>query len=94
MFQEFLPGVHEVPSFQFHVDKSGEVFWVGTSLGTFDVFEWTGAPVNWDKQEDCRKLVYEDFTVPIKDYLQKNGYFGLVTFELLFTQIMENTWSM
>ena len=85
VFQEFLPGVDEVPSFQFHLDKSGEIFWVGTSLGKFNVFQWTGATVDWDKHEDYRNLVYDDFTVPIANYLQNNGYFGLVTFEVLFT---------
>ena len=85
VFQEFLPGVDKVPSFQFHLDKSGEIFWVGTSLGKFNVFQWTGATVDWDKQEDYRNLVYDDFTVPIANYLQNNGYFGLVTFEVLFT---------
>ncbi|KAJ7380194.1 hypothetical protein OS493_010905 [Desmophyllum pertusum] len=85
VFQEFLPGVEEVPSFQFHLDKAGEIFWVGTTLGMFDVFEWTGATVDWNKQDEYRDLVYEDFTVPIKTYLHKNGYFGLVTFEVLFT---------
>ena len=87
VFQEFLPGIIEVPSFQFYLTKSSEIFWIGTCLGKFDAFEWIGATVDWDpgKQEEYRNLVYEDFTVPITNYLQKSGYFGFVTFEVLFT---------
>lgn len=85
VLQEFVPGVKQVPSFQFHLHKSGEIFWVGTTTGEFDGFEWTGATVDWDKQDHYRDLVYEDFAVPIIDYLKKRGYFGLVTFEVLFT---------
>jgi len=86
VFQEFIPGAREVPSFQFYLHKSGEVFWVGTTTGGFDgIFAWTSGAVDWDKQEEYEKLVYEDFTLPIKKYLQKRGYFGLVTFEVLIT---------
>ena len=85
VFQEFIPGVEEVPSFQFHLNKSGEIFWIGTTLGKFDALRWRAATVDWDKQDEYRDLVYEEFTIPIKNYLQKNGYYGLVTFEVLFT---------
>ncbi|XP_078376983.1 uncharacterized protein LOC144660253 [Oculina patagonica] len=86
VFQEFIPGVKEVPSFQFYLHKSGELFWVGTTSGGFDgIFAWTVGAVDWDKQEEYEHLVYEEFTIPIKNYLQKRGYFGLVTFEVLIT---------
>lgn len=85
VFQEFIPGVKEVPSFQFHLSKSGEMFWVGTTHGKFDGLKWIAATVDWRKQEEYRDLVHEEFTIPIKNYLLKNGYFGLVTFEVLFT---------
>ena len=29
--------------------------------------------------------MYEEFTLPVKKYLQERGYFGLVTFEVLIT---------
>ena len=85
MFQEFIPGVREVPSFQFYLHKSGEVFWIGTTSGKFNGFTWIAGAVDWDKQEEYEHLVYEEFTVPIKNYLQERGYFGLVTFEVLIT---------
>ena len=86
VFQEYIPGVKEVPSFQFYLHKSGELFWVGTTTGGFDgIFAWTVGAVDWDKQEEYEHLVYEEFTVPIKNYLQERGYFGLVTFEVLIT---------
>lgn len=86
VFQEYIPGVKEVPSFQFYLHKSGELFWVGTTTGGFTgCFSWTTGSVDWDKQEEYEKLVYKEFTLPIKDYLQRRGYFGLVTFEVLIT---------
>ena len=48
VFQEFIPGVKEVPSFQFYLHKSGEIFWVGTTTGGFNenlpgrLEQWTG----------------------------------------------------
>ena len=85
VFQEFIPGIKEVPSFQFHLHKSGELFWVGTTSGGFNGFSWTTGAVDWNKQEDYKNLVYEEFTLPIKNYLHSRGYFGLVTFEVLIT---------
>ena len=85
VFQEFFSQVKEVPSFQFYLHKSGELFWVGTTSGGFSGFKWTDGLVDWDKQDYYEKLVLEDFTKPIKNYLQKRGYFGLVTFEVVIT---------
>ena len=83
VFQEYIPGVNEVPSFQFYLHKSGELFWVGTTSGGFNGFAWTSGTVDWDKQESYKNLVYDEFTLPIKNYLHNRGYFGLVTFEVL-----------
>jgi len=86
VFQEFIPGVKEVSSFQFYLHKSGELFWVGTTTGGFDgIFEWTSGTVDWDKQESYEEMVHEEFTLPIKKYLHERGYFGLATFEVLIT---------
>lgn len=85
LYQEVIPRIKEVPSFQFYLHKSGELYWLGTTIGGFEGFGWTGAVVDWDKHEEYEKLVYEEFTVPIKNYLQKHGYFGLVTFEVIIT---------
>ena len=85
VFQEFFSQVKEVPSFQFYLHKSGELFWVGTTSGGFSGFKWTDGLVDWDKQDYYEKLVLDDFTTPIKNYLQKRGYFGLVTFEVVIT---------
>ncbi|KAL9986731.1 hypothetical protein ACROYT_G000918 [Oculina patagonica] len=85
VFQEFLPHVKEVPSFQFYLHKSGELFWVGTTCGGFSGFSWTDGLVDWDKQDYYEQLVHEEFTIPIKNYLQERGYFGLVTFEVVIT---------
>lgn len=91
VFKEFIPGVKEVPSFQLHLSRSGEMFWVGTTHGKFDGLTWIAATVDWNKQEEFRDIVHEEFTIPIKNYLVKNGYYGLVTFRF-YSQITESTW--
>lgn len=83
--QEYISGVNEVPSFQFYLHKSGEMFWLGTTTGGFNGFSWTSGVVDWNRQEEYEHLVYEEFTLPLKKYLQSRGYFGLVTFEVLIT---------
>ena len=87
VFQEYIPGVKEVPSFQFNLHKSGELFWVGTTIGGFNSsgLACISCSVDWNKQQEYRDLVYEEFTIPVKNYLHKHGYFGLVTFEVLIT---------
>jgi predicted ATP-grasp superfamily ATP-dependent carboligase len=85
IFQELIEGIKEVPTFQFHLDKSGEIYWIGTGSGRFKGFKWTSGVVDWDTQEEYKNLVYDQFTIPIKNYLHKQGYFGLVTFEILIT---------
>jgi len=41
--------------------------------------------VDWGKQEMYEHIAFEEFTLPIKNYLQERGYFGLVTYEVLIT---------
>ena len=85
VFQEFISGVKEVPSCQFHLHKSGEIFWIGTTIAGFSGYSYTSGAVDWDKQEEYERIMYEEFTLPIKNYLQERGYFGLVNFEVLIT---------
>ena len=59
VLQDFIHGTKEVPTFQFYLHKSGEIFWLGTTVGKFDGFEWTGGIVDWDKQDYYKDLVYE-----------------------------------
>ncbi|XP_031562920.1 uncharacterized protein LOC116298551 [Actinia tenebrosa] len=85
IFQEMIQGIKEVPSFQFYLQKSGDVHWIGTSVGGFDGLVWTGSVVDWNKQDYYKNLVYDEFVVPVVKYLHKQGYFGLVTIEILIT---------
>ena len=85
VFQEFIHGVKEVPSCQFHLHESGEIFWIGTTIAGFNGYSYTSGAVDWDKQEEYERIMYEEFTLPIKSYLQERGYFGLVNFEVLIT---------
>lgn len=85
IFEKVIQGIKEVPSFQFHLHRSGEIYWIGTTCGGFTGYQWTSAVVDWDKHEYYKNLVWDDFTIPITKYLHKQGYFGLVTFEVIIT---------
>ena len=85
VFQEFIPGVKEVPCYSFYLHKSGKIFWIGTSTPGYNGYSYTSATVDWDQQEQYKHLVYEEFTLPIKNYLHDRGYFGLVNFEVMIT---------
>ncbi|EDO39459.1 predicted protein [Nematostella vectensis] len=86
VLQECLSAIVDVPSYQFYVSKSGEVTWVGTTVGGFTGFQWSSAIVEWEDQDRLKDMVYDDFVIPVKDYLHENGYFGLVTIEVIFTE--------
>ncbi|XP_078344685.1 uncharacterized protein LOC144630230 [Oculina patagonica] len=85
VIQEFIPGVKEVPSCHFYLHNSGEIFWIGTGINRFNLYRVSAVDVDWDKHGEYESLLYEQFTVPIKNYLQERGYFGLVNFEVLIT---------
>lgn len=87
VFQEVIRDVKEVPSFQFHLHRSGEIYWVGTTVGWFSGFHWTGAEVDWNEnsQGHYKDLVWDMFVVPVAKYLHKHDYFGLVTIEVIIT---------
>ncbi|XP_078375965.1 uncharacterized protein LOC144659414 [Oculina patagonica] len=87
VFQELIPGIKEVPNCYFYLHKSGEIFWIGTTIaaGFTEQYSLTSVEVDWDKQEEYEHLLYQEFTLPIKNYLQERGYFGLVNFEVLIT---------
>ncbi|XP_078343341.1 uncharacterized protein LOC144629048 isoform X2 [Oculina patagonica] len=89
VFQEFIPGVKEVPNCYFHLHKSGEIFWIGTMTGTTasftEQYSLSSIEADWGRQEEYEHLLYQEFTLPIKNYLQERGYFGLVNFEVLIS---------
>ena len=38
---------------------------------------------DWNKQEGLKKAVYEEFILPVKNFLHTSGYFGIVNIEIL-----------
>ena len=81
LYQELIEGIKEVPSITFYLHKSGEIYWIGTAVTP----SITSSVVDWDRQQEYHDLVYEQFTVPIKDYLHKAGFFGLFNYEVMIT---------
>jgi predicted ATP-grasp superfamily ATP-dependent carboligase len=83
VFQEMIQGIKEVVSFQFNLNKSGEIYWIGSIVGGFNGFSWTNGVVDWDKQEEYKNLFYDEFVIPVKNYLHERGYFGIVMCDVL-----------
>lgn len=52
--------------------------WLGWTSQIFDdQNNWIGAVVDWNEQQNMKERFYET-TIPVKEYLHKNGYFGIV----------------
>ena len=64
--------------------KSGDIHWLGSLTGAISKnFKWAAGVGNWNKQDELRKPVYEEFILPIKNFLHNSGYFGIVNIEIL-----------
>ncbi|KAK3737790.1 hypothetical protein QZH41_004841 [Actinostola sp. cb2023] len=85
LYQEMIQGIEEVPAFQFYLHKSGEIYWIGSSSGEFAGYSWTSGMIDWDRQDEYKNLTWDTFTIPIATYLHKQGYYGIVMYELLRT---------
>jgi len=68
---------------QFYLFKSGEIHWLGvtTQIIGKDLI-WGGGVVDWNEQVRLKKLLYKTI-VPVKEYLHKQGYFGVVGIDIL-----------
>ena len=70
--------------YYFYVFKSGDIHWLGSLTGAISKnFKWAAGVGNWNKQDELRKPVYEEFILPIKNFLHNSGYFGIVNIEIL-----------
>jgi hypothetical protein len=68
---------------QFYLHKTGNIRWLGCSKqAVTEEFGWNGGYVDWDAQEDRKKMFFST-VMPVKEYLHKNGYFGVVGIDVL-----------
>uniref|UniRef100_A0A6P8IJS0 Uncharacterized protein LOC116302097 n=1 Tax=Actinia tenebrosa TaxID=6105 RepID=A0A6P8IJS0_ACTTE len=68
---------------QFYLFKTGEIHWLGCSRQTVtDEFEWDGGYIDWNKQDELKRM-YFNTVMPVKEYLHKKGYFGVVGIDVL-----------
>ncbi|EDO29663.1 predicted protein [Nematostella vectensis] len=68
---------------QFYLHKSGEIYWLGVTTQIMgDKFVWGGGVVDWTKQLYLRGLLWGTIC-PVKEYLHKQGYFGIVGIDVL-----------
>lgn len=71
---------------QFYLYKTGEIHWLGVTNQIIGAnFIWGGGVVNWADQTRLKSLLY-DTIVPVKEYLHKQGYFGIVGIDILTTK--------
>ena len=70
--------------YYFYVFKSGDIHWLGSFTGAdSNYFNWTAGVGDWTRQEELKKAVYEEFILPVKNFLHSSGYFGMVNIEIL-----------
>ncbi|XP_031568633.1 uncharacterized protein LOC116303233 [Actinia tenebrosa] len=68
---------------QFYLFKTGEIRWLGCSKqAVTEDFSWNGGYVDWNEQEYLKETFLRTVT-PVREYLHKNGYFGVVGIDVL-----------
>ncbi|EDO49844.1 predicted protein [Nematostella vectensis] len=80
---EFVENVTDTFGSQFYLTKSGEIQWLGTNVNLLKDYDWVGSVVDWDVQEDHKNRVYEDFVIPVAEYLHSQGYFGIAGIDVI-----------
>ena len=83
ILQEYIPDAVTM-GYYFYVFKSGDIHWLGSLTGAdSNYFKWTAGVGDWTRQEELKKAVYEEFILPVKNFLHSSGYFGIVNIEIL-----------
>ena len=83
ILQEYIPDAVTM-GYYFYVFKSGDIHWLGSLTGAdSNHFNWKAGVGDWNKQEELKKQVYDEFILPIKNFLHSSGYFGVVNIEIL-----------
>ena len=83
ILQEYIPDAVTM-GYYFYVFKSGDIHWLGSLTGAdSNYFNWTAGVGDWTRQEELKKAVYEEFILPVKNFLHSSGYFGIVNIEIL-----------
>ena len=83
ILQEYIPDAVTM-GYYFYVFKSGDIHWLGSLTGAdSNYFNWTAAVGDWTRQEELKEAVYEEFILPVKNFLHSSGYFGMVNIEIL-----------
>ena len=68
--------------YYFYVFKSGDIHWLGSLTGAdSNYFNWAAGVGDWTRQEELKKAVYEEFILPVKNFLHSSGYFGIVNID-------------
>jgi hypothetical protein len=83
IISEVIQGINGNYCLQFYLYKTGDIHWLGvTNQIIGDSFVWGGGVVDWSEQSKLKTLLY-DTVVPVKEYLHKQGYFGIVGIDIL-----------
>jgi len=87
IIEELLTDVSKVLGYYFYLSKAKGIIWQGIYEECFEGrFGWAGCLMDLDKLEELKNEVHQEFTLPLANYLSDAGYFGLVSYELIFTQ--------
>lgn len=68
---------------QFYLFRTGDIHWLGVTTQIIgEGLIWGGGIVDWDEQARLKDLLYKTI-IPVKEYLHKHGYFGIVGIDIL-----------
>lgn len=68
---------------QFYLHKNGTIRWLGVTIQNItENFDYNGNYCNWNEQMALKKKLYSS-VMPVKEYLHKKGYFGIVGIDVL-----------
>jgi len=68
---------------QFYLRKNGTIRWLGVTIQNItEDFDYNGNYCNWNEQMALKKKLYSS-VMPVKEYLHKKGYFGIIGVDVL-----------
>ena len=80
---EVIEGITGNYCVQYFLHKTGEIEWLGCSSQVVtEDFGWNGGYADWSLQAELKEKLYAT-VMPVKEYLHKNGYFGVVGIDVL-----------
>ena len=83
IISKYVQNVQSTLDCGFYVTKSGSIIYIGVQECVLENFGFEGGNIDWDKQEQYKKQIYDKIVVPVAKYLHEKGYFGIVGVDIV-----------